>query len=73
MRRRSVKAACGWKECMCMRCVYDCCIDHPDYLCPANLEPETQARLSQEYGFMLECPDFVAEEQPKEGGGTQNG
>lgn len=32
VRRRSVKAACGWTE--------------------------TQARLAQEYGFMLECPEF---------------
>lgn len=66
MRLKSIKAKCGWKDCMCMRCKHDCCIDHPDYLCPANLEPEKRERMAREYGFVLECPDFEPEEKSQE-------
>ena len=58
---KSLKERCGWKECMCMRCKNDCCLAHPDYLCPADLSTETKERLAREYGFMLECPDFEPE------------
>ena len=51
---------------MCMRRKHDCCIDHPDYLCPADLEPETRERMAREYGFVLECPDFELEEKSQE-------
>ena len=66
MRMRSVKSKCGWKDCMCMRCKHACCIDHPDYLCPADLDPGTKERLAREYGFVLECPDFEPQNVDKE-------
>lgn len=62
MRRRSVKEKCDWADCQCMRCQKDCCIEHEDLLCPANLKPEVREKIAQEDGFVLDCPDFIPKE-----------
>lgn len=58
-RRRSTKAGCDWADCMCKRCAKDCCLEHENYLCPAGLSEESKQRIARDYGYVLECPDFV--------------
>ena len=45
-----------------MRCQKDCCIEHDDLLCPADLKPEVREKIAQEDGFVLDCPDFIPKE-----------
>lgn len=48
-----------------MQCKKDCCIEHENLLCPADLSPEVRAKIAKEDGFILVCPDFTAKENDK--------